>query len=76
MQTKTEHQFTEEQEPSSHTIYTVVDGGLVQEVRGIPPGIEVHILDYDIEGADEVQISPLDGEACVITEYSFQPTPT
>jgi hypothetical protein len=70
MQTETEQPPAERQQPAPHTVFVVLEGGLVQEVRGIPPGVEVHVVDYDIEGADELQVSPLDGEACVITEYS------
>ena len=52
-------------------IYVTVQGGLVQDVRNVPPGIEVRVIDYDIEGAEAqcVEPSPLDGEACVIATY-------
>ena len=55
---------------AKHTIFIVMDGGLVQEVRDIPPDVEVQVIDYDTEGADHLNVSPLDGEACVLTEYS------
>jgi hypothetical protein len=57
-----------------HTIHVVVVGGLVQEVRNIPPGIEVQVVDYDIETVEDfdLQISPLDGAACSIQTYKAE----
>ena len=56
---------------AKHIIQIVVQGGLVQDVRNVPPGIEVQVIDYDIEGAEAqcVEASPLDGEACCIATY-------
>lgn len=65
-----------------HTIHVVVAGGLVQEIRDIPQGIEVKVVDYDIEAVDDfdLQISPLDGAACSICAFNaqgpVQPIPT
>lgn len=70
MQTETAPLPVAASEPDPQIIFVVLEGGLVQEVKGIPAGVEVYIVDYDIEGAQEVQVSPLDGEACVLTEYS------
>jgi len=55
-----------------HRIYVVVESGLFKEVRDIPPGIEVHCLDYDVEHLppERLEISPLDGEACTITKFT------
>lgn len=54
-----------------HIIQVVVQGGAVQEVTDVPPGIDVHVVDYDVEQLEpeRLQISPLDGEACVITKF-------
>ena len=56
------------------TIYVTVDGGLVQNVTNIPPGIEVVVIDYDVEGADEecLEVSPLDGELCCLSLYTAE----
>ena len=35
------------------TITVIVSGGLVQDVQGIPEGIQVKVIDYDSEGIDE-----------------------
>lgn len=53
-------------------IYVVVESGLFKEVRNIPPGVEVHCLDYDVEHLEpeRLEISPLDGEACTITKFT------
>jgi hypothetical protein len=52
-------------------VYVVLEGGLVREVRGVPENVNITIVDYDIEGAhpEEIQISPLDGEACCIRRF-------
>jgi hypothetical protein len=57
-----------------HTIHVVVAGGLVQDIKDIPAGIEVKVVDYDIETADDfdLQISPLDGAACSIRAFNAQ----
>jgi len=54
-----------------HEIFIRLEGGLVQEVVGAPPGIEVSVLDYDVEGEDEdrLEINPLDGELCCVTNF-------
>ena len=53
------------------TIYVTVEGGLVQDVTGVPDGIEVVVIDYDVEceEADRLDVSPLDGEPCEITSF-------
>jgi len=33
------------------TIVIVVEGGAIQNVLGVPKGVQVHIHDYDTEGA-------------------------
>jgi hypothetical protein len=53
------------------TIYVTVEGGLVRDVTGVPDGIEVVVIDYDVElkEADRLDVSPLDGEPCEITTF-------
>ena len=53
-------------------IYVVVESGLFKEVRNIPPGLEIHCLDYDVENLEpeRLAISPIDGEACTITKFT------
>jgi hypothetical protein len=53
-----------------HEIFVEVNGGLVQHVTNLPPGIRVTVIDYDVEGSsDPVEISPINGEACCIARY-------
>ncbi len=35
-------------------IIITVEGGVIQDVQGIPPGVRVIVRDYDIEGMDDV----------------------
>jgi len=52
-------------------IFVILEGGLVQEIVNLPPNINVVVLDYDTEGTDkeDLQISPVDGELCVINKW-------
>jgi len=37
-------------------ILIVIEGGLIREVYGIPPGVVVRVKDYDVDGADEADL--------------------
>jgi hypothetical protein len=43
-----------------------VEEGLVQDAVNMPTGFKLHVLDYDIEGAEAADLkrSPLDGKPC------------
>jgi hypothetical protein len=52
-------------------IFVVMEGGVVHEIVDLPPNINVTVIDYDTEGVekDRLEISPVDGELCVITKW-------
>jgi hypothetical protein len=52
-------------------IFIVIEGGVVHEVVNLPPNIHVTIIDYDTEGVEKerLEISPVDGEVCVINKW-------
>jgi hypothetical protein len=52
-------------------IFILLEGGLVHEVVNLPPNINVTVIDYDTEGVDKerFEISPVDGELCVINKW-------
>jgi len=52
-------------------IHVVVQGGVVQEVTDVPPGIGVQVVDYDVDRAEPEHVtrSPLDDEPCVLTKF-------
>jgi len=52
-------------------IYVVHEGGVIHNVIGVPPGVEIVLVNQDVEGADpeEVSASPLDGEPCCIQYF-------
>jgi len=52
-------------------IFVVMEGGLVHEIVNLPPNINVTVIDYDTEGVekDRLEISPVDGELCVINKW-------
>ena len=47
-------------------IYVKVEEGLVQDAVNVPSGFKLHVLDYDVEGAQPADLkqSPLDGKPC------------
>jgi len=61
-------------------ITITMDGGLIQSVDHIPPGILVKVIDFDIEGADPETIITLPGGRACVAEYRCEygeqePTP-
>ena len=34
-----------------------LDGGLIQDIQGIPEDLVILVRDYDVEGADEAEIT-------------------
>jgi hypothetical protein len=52
-------------------IFVILEGGLVHEITNLPPNINVTVVDYDTEGVENerLQISPVDGELCVINRW-------
>ena len=52
-------------------IRILVEGGVVHEVLNVPPNIQITVLDYDTEGVERecLEISPVDGELCVISQF-------
>jgi len=53
------------------TIRVGVHGGLVQWVKDIPEGVEVHVFDYDTDGVDDELLgTDYSGNACVVAIHS------
>jgi hypothetical protein len=46
-------------EETEQVITVAVEGGIVQDVQGIPPGVVVRIVDYDTDGADDESLTTL-----------------
>jgi len=63
------------------TIVLEVEGGVVHLVKGIPPGVEVEIRDYDTEGCSRAEEKALpedeDGRKyfCTLWTYDDAPAP-
>jgi len=57
--------------PQPIEIFVVMEGGVVHEIVNLPPNINVTVIDYDTEGVEKerLEISPLDGELCVINRW-------
>jgi hypothetical protein len=54
-----------------HDLFVIIEGGMVHEIVNLPPNLHVTVLDYDTEGVDreQLRISPIDGELCVINRW-------
>ncbi len=52
-------------------IFLIMEGGVIHEIVDLPPNINVTVIDYDTEGVEKerLEISPVDGELCVITKW-------
>jgi hypothetical protein len=52
-------------------IFVIMDGGLIHEIVDLPDNNNVTVLDYDTEGVEKerLEISPVDGELCVINTW-------
>jgi hypothetical protein len=52
-------------------IFLVMEGGVVHEIVDLPLNINVTLIDYDTEDVEKerLEISPVDGELCVITKW-------
>ena len=52
-------------------IFVIIEAGVVHEIINLPANISVTVIDYDIESVDDqrLQISPVDGELCVINKW-------
>ena len=52
-------------------IFLVMEGGVVHEIVDLPDNINVTVIDYDTEGVEKerLEISPVDGELCVINKW-------
>jgi hypothetical protein len=57
--------------PCKAEIFILVEGGVVHEIINLPPNINVTVIDYDIESVEDrrLEISPVDGELCVINKW-------
>ena len=52
-------------------IFVIMEGGLIHEIVNLPPNLIVTVIDYDTEGVEKerLEISPVDGELCVINKW-------
>lgn len=56
-----------EVEAEPEKIIITMDGGLIQEIEGIPPGITIEVRDFDTEGSEDDRIVEIDGERAFVT---------
>ncbi len=57
-------------------IDVIVEGGVIQDIIGIPAGVEIQVIDHDTEGTpfNELTESPYDKEEmCVLTTWIHRP---
>lgn len=52
------------------TIEIRVEGGLISTITGIPKGIRIKVLDFDVDGTEQAGLSIVDGQECVESIYT------
>lgn len=56
------------------TITVTMQGGLIADVDGIPPGVRVRVLELDVEGMDEEDLVTLpDGKQAIENIWAADP---
>lgn len=45
--------------PSEVEISITVDGGVIQAIDGIPPGVQIHVMDFDVNGPSEEDVAEM-----------------
>lgn len=49
-----------------HNIVITVEGGVIQSIENIPPGVRVVVRDYDVDGAERAGlVEDENGVSCV-----------
>ena len=49
------------------TIVITIQGGVIQDVQGIPAGVEVEVIDFDAEGAENYEL--VNGQPAIVSIY-------
>lgn len=58
---------------SEAVITVTLEGGVIQGIEGVPPGVTVRVLDHDVEGVEPERLQPLaDGSQAVVSEWRSQ----
>jgi len=56
-----------------HEIVISMEGGLIQDIDGIPHGVVIRVRDFDVEGADDSELSrDADGDPYYETVWSCE----
>ena len=69
--TITETKKTADTTTTPKEIFVIIEGGVIHEIVDLPENIHVTVIDYDTEGVerDLLEISPVDGELCLINKW-------
>lgn len=49
------------------TIVITIQGGVIQDIKGIPAGVEVEVIDFDAEGAENYVL--VGGQPAIVSTY-------
>ena len=59
---------------SGHVITVTLEGGVIQGIQGVPPGVTVRVLDHDVEGVEPERLrSVVGGEQALVTDWRPEP---
>jgi hypothetical protein len=65
------------QSPASPRVIVIMkDGGIIESVLGVPPGVYAQVIDLDGEGAPPGTVTPLAADVpTILTECEVEPSP-
>ncbi len=61
-----------QQTPATCEITVTVEGGVIQSIDDVPPGVKVTVLDFDTDGVpdEETEVANDEGQRAVVSEYT------
>lgn len=57
-------------EATNEEITIYVEGGVIQDITGIPEGIKVKTVDWDVDSVEEERLTKLEGGMALVSEWT------
>jgi hypothetical protein len=51
-------------------ITVTMEGGIIQDITGIPEGVCVEVIDFDVEGIEESRIEKVNGHDATVVDWT------
>jgi len=52
------------------SIHIFVEGGVIQDITGIPKGDKIVVVDWDVDGIEEERLTKLEAGMALVSEWS------